>query len=145
MRRRKCPPTSAGGMGPRRSVSGLPESSMAEWSRLRPKAGSTFRVPTASAVRVGTRRCRSDRVRTEWSVDHQLIERERILRGWTRRDLARAAHVDEKTLRDMLSARRRPTFGTVDAVATALGLMLPKVVLFPGVAQNRYREEDIAD
>src|SRR5207249_1194857 len=56
-----------------------------------------------------------------WSVDVYAIERARVLRAWTRGELARAAHVDEKTLRDMVSGRRRPTFGTVQAVCTALG------------------------
>jgi len=65
-----------------------------------------------------------------WSVDVRAIERRRVLRAWTRGELARAAGVDEKTLRDMLSLRRRPTFGTVQAVCTALGLTLPEVIVF---------------
>ena len=65
-----------------------------------------------------------------WSLDMRMIDRRRLLRGWTRRDLARAAQVDEKTLRDMMSARRRPTFGTVQAVCTSLGLTLPDVIVF---------------
>src|SRR4051812_15690253 len=66
--------------------------------------------------------------RLPWSLNVRPIERERVLRGWTRSELARTAHVDEKTLRDMLSGRRRPTFGTVQAVCTALGLTLPNVI-----------------
>lgn len=68
-----------------------------------------------------------------WSVDVRAIERARVLRAWTRGELARAAHVDEKTLRDMLSGRRRPAFGTVQAVCTALGLTLPDVIVFADV------------
>src|SRR2546430_3921392 len=68
--------------------------------------------------------------RLPWSVNVRAIERERVLRGWTRSELARTAQVDEKTLRDMLSGRRRPTFGTVQAVCTTLGLTLPDVILF---------------
>ena len=63
-------------------------------------------------------------------MDVRAIERERVLRGWTRGVLARTAHVDEKTLRDMLGERRRPTFGTVQAVCTVLGLTLPDVLVF---------------
>jgi len=133
MRRRKRRATSAGGMGPRRSVSGLPESSMAEGSRLGPKAGSTSRVPTASAVRVVVGRAGLGR----WSVNGHRIERERILRGWTRQQLAQAAGVDEKTLRDMLTGRRQPTFGTAGAVATALGLTLAEIIVLP----HRLEEE----
>lgn len=33
----------------------------------------------------------------EWSVNVEAMERARILRGWTRRDVARQAHVDEGT------------------------------------------------
>lgn len=70
------------------------------------------------------------KVTVRWSVDVRAIERARVLRAWTRGELARAAHVDEKTLRDMLNGRRRPTFGTVQAVCTALGLTLPNVIVF---------------
>jgi DNA-binding phage protein len=56
--------------------------------------------------------------------------RARVLRGWMRVELARAAHLAEKTLRDMLSGRRRPTFGTVQSVCAALGLMLPTLAVF---------------
>jgi DNA-binding Xre family transcriptional regulator len=78
----------------------------------------------------GAVRTRAHSPAVRWSVDVRMIERERVLRGWTRGELARAAHVDEKTLRDMLSRRRRPKFGTVQAVCTALGLTLPNVIVF---------------
>jgi DNA-binding XRE family transcriptional regulator len=49
----------------------------------------------------------------EWSVNVEAIEHARILHGWTRRDLARQAHIDEGTLSDLMAGRRRPTFGTL--------------------------------
>ncbi len=55
-----------------------------------------------------------------WRVAADRIERERIARGWTREQLAKAARIDAKTLRDMLNARRRPTLGTLVEVARAL-------------------------
>ncbi len=66
----------------------------------------------------------------EWSVDAGAIDRARILRGWTRRDLATTAHVDEGTLCDMFAGRRRPTFGTLNAVCQALDLSLEGVISF---------------
>jgi len=57
-----------------------------------------------------------------WTVNVEEIERARILQGWTRRDLARQAHIDEGTLGDLLSGRRRPTFGVLRAVGLVLGL-----------------------
>jgi transcriptional regulator with XRE-family HTH domain len=51
----------------------------------------------------------------EWSVKVEAIDRARILQGWTRRDLARQAHVDEGTLCVLLSRRRRPSFGVLRA------------------------------
>lgn len=66
----------------------------------------------------------------EWSVDATAIDRARILRGWTRRNLAREAHVDEGTLCDLFAGRRRPTFGTLRALCQALGLALEGVITF---------------
>jgi transcriptional regulator with XRE-family HTH domain len=66
----------------------------------------------------------------EWSVDGGVIDRARILRGWTRRDLARNAHVDEGTLCDLFAGRRRPTFGTLRAICGALELSLEIVIEF---------------
>jgi DNA-binding Xre family transcriptional regulator len=66
----------------------------------------------------------------KWSVDVEVVERRRIVRGWTRLELAKVARVDPKTLRDLLRQSRRPTFGTVQAICTALGLTLPDVVAF---------------
>ena len=66
----------------------------------------------------------------QWSVDVEVLERRRIVRGWTRLELAKVARVDPKTLRDLLGRSRRPTFGTVQAICTALGLTLPDVVRF---------------
>jgi transcriptional regulator with XRE-family HTH domain len=66
----------------------------------------------------------------EWWIDMRIIERARILRGWTRRDLAHVARVDSGTISDMLAGRRRPTFGTVRAVTAALGLELADMITF---------------
>ncbi len=66
----------------------------------------------------------------EWSVDAAAIDRARILRGWTRRDLAQQAHVDEGTLCDLFAGRRRPTFGTLRAICQVLDLSLEAVITF---------------
>lgn len=66
----------------------------------------------------------------EWSVDAGAIDRARILRGWTRRDLARQAHVDEGTLCDLFAHRRQPKFGTLRALCEALDLSLDDVITF---------------
>ena len=65
-----------------------------------------------------------------WSVKASAIDRARILRGWTRRDLAEHAHVDEGTLCDLCAGRRRPTFGTLRALCQALELELESVITF---------------
>ena len=70
----------------------------------------------------------------DWSVDVATIDRARILRGWTRRDLARHARVDEGTLCDLFADRRRPTFGTLRAVCNALDLPFEGVIAFAGAA-----------
>lgn len=70
----------------------------------------------------------------DWSVDAGAIDRARILRGWTRRDLALCAHVDEGTLCDLFAGRRRPTFGTLRAVCQALELSLHEVIGFSRMA-----------
>jgi len=72
----------------------------------------------------------------EWSVDVAAIDRARILRGWTRRDLAREAHVDEGTLCDLFVGRRRPTFGTLRAICQSLDLLLEHVITFEGVSDQ---------
>jgi DNA-binding Xre family transcriptional regulator len=66
----------------------------------------------------------------EWSVDVAAIDRARILQGWTRRDLAQHAHVDEGTLCDLFVGRRRPTFGTLRALCQALELSLVDIIAF---------------
>jgi len=66
----------------------------------------------------------------EWTVDAAVIDRARVLRGWTRRDLARQAHVDEGTLCDLFAGRRRPTFGTLRALCQCLGVSLEAVIAF---------------
>jgi transcriptional regulator with XRE-family HTH domain len=58
------------------------------------------------------------------------IERARILRGWTRRELAERAHVDEGTLCDLFAGRRRPTLGTLRALCQTVDLSLAEVIEF---------------
>ncbi len=65
-----------------------------------------------------------------WSVNVGRIERARVLNAWTRKQLAGVAHVTPKTLTDMCSGRRRPTFGTVQAICSALGLTVADVIVF---------------
>ena len=71
----------------------------------------------------------------EWFVNVGAIERARILRGWTRRDLANEANVDEGTLCDLLAGRRRPTFGTLRAICAAMTMELEAVIDF-GIADK---------
>jgi DNA-binding Xre family transcriptional regulator len=66
----------------------------------------------------------------EWAVDVAAIDRALILRGWTRRNLARHANVDEGTLCDLFARRRRPTFGTLRAICMALEVSLETVIEF---------------
>jgi DNA-binding Xre family transcriptional regulator len=63
-------------------------------------------------------------------VNITMVERVRILHGWTRTDLAWMAHVDARTVWDMMTGRRTPTFGTVQALCTALSLTLADVIVF---------------
>ena len=65
-----------------------------------------------------------------WSVDVDRIERARVLKAWTRRRLAEAAHVDPKTLTDMCNGRRQPSLRTVQAVCAALGMAIADVLDF---------------
>src|SRR5579872_737083 len=67
-----------------------------------------------------------------WRDDAVAIDRARIQRGWTRRDLGRQARVDEGTLCDLFAGRRRPTFGTLRSLCTALDLSLQSVISFEG-------------
>ncbi len=69
--------------------------------------------------------------RPAWSVNVAVVDRARMLRGWTQRELARRAHVDPGTLSDLLAHRRRPTFGTVQAICASLNLTLADVIAFP--------------
>jgi hypothetical protein len=49
------------------------------------------------------------------------LDRQRILRGWTRGELARRSHVDAKTLSTLLRNRPRPALGTVLAACRPSG------------------------
>jgi DNA-binding Xre family transcriptional regulator len=48
------------------------------------------------------------------------------------------AHVDPKTLTDMCSGRRRPTFGTVHAICAALDLAIADVIIFDETGAIRH-------
>ena len=67
-----------------------------------------------------------------WSVDVAAVDRARVLRGWTQRELGRRANVDEGTVCDLLAGRRRPTFATLRALCAALDLSLESVICFLG-------------
>jgi hypothetical protein len=69
-----------------------------------------------------------------WSMDATVVERERILRGWSHADLARVAHMDPRTERRLVAGRLRPRLGSVQALCTALGVPLPAVITFPSDA-----------
>jgi transcriptional regulator with XRE-family HTH domain len=75
-------------------------------------------------------------VALDWTVDSFGIDRARILRGWTRRDLARRAHLDEGTLCDLFAGRRRPTFGTLRALCNTLEIPLEDVITFASITQE---------
>jgi transcriptional regulator with XRE-family HTH domain len=66
----------------------------------------------------------------EWCVNAGAIDRARILRGWTRRELAQHAHVDEGTVCDLFAGRRRPTFGTLRGLCHVLELSLGEAIAF---------------
>lgn len=64
-----------------------------------------------------------------WTVRRGAIERQRILKGWTRSQLAKAAQIDPKTRRDLLGGRRRPTLGTVGTLARTIDLPLAAIIV----------------
>ncbi len=72
-----------------------------------------------------------------WQVRSEVVERERILRGWTRAQLTEAADIDPKTLRDLLTGRRRPTLGTVTTLSRALGVPLGDVI---AIVEQQHRD-----
>jgi len=65
-----------------------------------------------------------------WEVDVAALQRAQVLRGWTQRDLARAAVVDSDTVSDVYRARRRPTFRTILALCRVLDLEMNQVIRF---------------
>lgn len=75
-------------------------------------------------------RARPEVVGARWHVDLVRLDRERVVLGWTRSELARRAYVDAKTLSTMFRGRRRPVLGTVQAICVALGLGLADVIAF---------------
>jgi len=99
---------------------------MAAKGDVRAVAGSVVEGPAGERHGGG----RDERGLLVWSVNVDLLDRERVLRGWTQRQLAVSARVDPGTLSDLLGRRRRPKFGTVQAVCTALNLTLAEVISF---------------
>ena len=55
--------------------------------------------------------------------------------------MTQAADIDPKTLRDLLTGRRRPTLGTVNTLSRALGMPLSEVITVveraPGPGRSR--------
>lgn len=102
-----------------------------EWARGSATVATSSSVPsTAITTASGPLATWNGACARAWSVNVEVIERERVLRGWTQRELARNAHVDQGTLCDLLARRRRPTFGTVQAICTALRLTRAQVIEF---------------
>lgn len=66
----------------------------------------------------------------DWHLDLAAVDRARILRGWSRRDLATTARVDQGTVSDLFMGRRRPTMGTIRALCSALELDIREVIAF---------------
>jgi transcriptional regulator with XRE-family HTH domain len=77
-----------------------------------------------------------------WSVDVAAVDRARILRGWTRRELGRKAHVDEGTLCDLFAGRRRPNFGTLRAICNALALGFEDVISFAAAPGGQAKDPE---
>ena len=73
---------------------------------------------------------RRSRRQPAWTIRTSVIDRERVLHGWTQRALARAARVDPGTVCDALAGRRRPNLATLSVLCPALGLTLADVVEF---------------
>ncbi len=118
-----------------------PRTSRREWRRAWARGTSLPRRPSLPQ-RIESSRpaeepagwrddARQTRPDDSWSVNAPVLERERILRGWTPAHLARVAHVDPRTVRSLVASRRRPSLGTVQAVCVALGLQLTDVIVFP--------------
>lgn len=66
----------------------------------------------------------------KWRLNIDTIDRARILRGLTVAALARSAKVDRRTVHELLHGRRRPTFGSIQALRTTLGLEWAEVIVF---------------
>jgi transcriptional regulator with XRE-family HTH domain len=91
--------------------------------------------PMAGVTKAPTGASRARQLRVVWRVDPAQMERARVLRGWTQRELATAAKVDPGTLSDTLAMRRRPTLGTLQAICRSLDLTLADVIRFDDEAR----------
>src|SRR5258708_37254186 len=97
--------------------------------RRRAWARRSLAAPNATAPAESLRTSDHDRRgRRSWSVNVERLDRERVLRGWTQRQLAQTARVDPGTLGDLLARRRRPMLGTVQAICLALNFALGDVI-----------------
>ena len=86
------------------------------------------RAMTPAHVRSPVRQ--RQRKATQWTVNVDVIDRARILRGWTLVDLSRVARVDRGTLTDVIHEAHQPTLGTVQAIVGALGLTMADAIVF---------------
>ena len=68
--------------------------------------------------------------RLAWTADIRRLDRERIVRGLSQRELAALARVDPGTLSDLLAQRRRPNLGTLRALSEALELGIADLIQF---------------
>ena len=74
--------------------------------------------------------------RLSWTIDLDELDRARIRRGWTQDQLAKASRVNPGTISAMFARRRRPTFGTLAALCSALGLELSDVISLAGTGDG---------
>jgi len=101
------------------SGAALSRAAAAHSPRMAPRpacAGVSVVARTSSVAAVG------------WQVRADVVERQRILRGWTRAQLTEAADIDPKTLRDLLNGRRQPTLGTVGTLCRALDVPIADLI-----------------
>ena len=98
-------------------------------NRLAPPADDTSPEGKPDLL-AGAREAQRD---SAWSLNTLLVERQRILYGWSPAQLARIAHMDPRTVRSLVAGRKRPTLGTVQALCATLGLPVSDVIVFRDV------------
>jgi transcriptional regulator with XRE-family HTH domain len=110
---------------------------------MTPMTSAYGRVPETPRPNGRSRHGRAARP-PAWTMNVAIVDRERLLRGWTQRQLAQRAGVDPGTLSDLLGQRRRPTLGTVHAICTSLELKLSDVIVFESGGDDAFRKQDRA-